>query len=77
MGFVQLGALSVILSDTLVSAFSTGCAIHVATSQLNSLFDIDLPKNEEHTKLIPFKLINVINDRKKLSQSPQSNSQFN
>lgn len=47
MGFMRLGALSLILSDTLVSGFSTGCAVHVATSQLNSLFDISVPKRTE------------------------------
>ncbi|CAG2163251.1 unnamed protein product [Oppiella nova] len=58
MGFIQLGSLSVILSDTLVSAFSTGCAIQVATSQLNSLFDIHVPKNKVYVKWLPFKMVN-------------------
>ncbi|CAG2114065.1 unnamed protein product [Medioppia subpectinata] len=57
MGFIQLGSLSVILSDTLVSAFSTGCAIQVATSQLNSLFDIKV-KDKEPIKGLPFKMVN-------------------
>ena len=56
MGLLRLGALSVILSDTLVSAFSTGCSIHVATSQLNSLFDIRKPNP---VIVGPFKLIYV------------------
>ncbi|XP_054163080.1 prestin-like isoform X2 [Oppia nitens] len=58
MGLVRLGALSVILSDTLVSAFSTGCAIEVATSQLSNLFDIKVPKNKVYVKWLPFKLPN-------------------
>ena len=62
MGAIHLGVLSVILSDTLVSAFSTGCAIHVATSQLASLFDISVPKNEKAISWLPFKLINVMPD---------------
>ncbi|RWS04327.1 solute carrier family 26 member 10-like protein [Dinothrombium tinctorium] len=53
MGFLHLGVLSVILSDQLVSAFSTGAAIHVATSQLSNLFDIKLrPAKSGPLKLV-------------------------
>lgn len=37
MGFLRLGALSLILSDHFVSGFSTGVAVHVATSQVNEV----------------------------------------
>lgn len=40
MGAFRLGSLTVVLSDQLVSGFSTGAAFHVATSQIKDLFDI-------------------------------------
>ncbi|KAB7497897.1 Prestin [Armadillidium nasatum] len=40
-GLLSLGTLSVFLSDMLVSGFTTGCAIHVLTSQIPKLFGID------------------------------------
>jgi len=46
MGFMHLGVLSLILSDQLVSAFSCGSAIHVATSQLANLFGITMKDTE-------------------------------
>lgn len=46
MGFLHLGALSLILSDQLVSAFCCGSAIHVATSQVANLFDITMKDAE-------------------------------
>ena len=33
--------------------------MHVATSQMSSLFDIKFPRNETHVNWLPFKLINV------------------
>ena len=43
MGVFQMGAISIILSDQLVSAFSCGAAFHVVVSQLPSVFEIKVP----------------------------------
>ncbi|XP_023238654.1 solute carrier family 26 member 6-like [Centruroides sculpturatus] len=56
MGILHLGTLTVLLSDNLVSGFSTGAAVHVATSQMKDLFDINIGKYNG-----PFKLIYVRN----------------
>jgi MFS superfamily sulfate permease-like transporter len=40
MGFLHLGILSVVFSDTLISGLETAAAIHVVTSQLPMLFDV-------------------------------------
>lgn len=42
MGILRLGILNIILSDQLISGFTTGAAIHVATSQLKDLFGIKI-----------------------------------
>lgn len=55
MGFLRMGAISLILSDQLVSGFSCGAALHVVGSQLPSVFDIHLPPG----KAGPFQLIYV------------------
>lgn len=43
-GFLRLGALNVYMSDTLVSGFTTGAAVLVLTSQINSFFEIKTPQ---------------------------------
>lgn len=43
MGIFQLGSLSVFLSDTLISGFTTGAAVHVFTSQVKNLFGVATP----------------------------------
>lgn len=55
MGFLSLGSLSLILSDHLVSGFSTAVAFHVATSQFNYMFGLTLPNQRSG----PLKLIKV------------------
>uniref|UniRef100_T1J0G6 STAS domain-containing protein n=1 Tax=Strigamia maritima TaxID=126957 RepID=T1J0G6_STRMM len=40
MGILQLGSLSMLLSETLVSGFTTGAAFHVFTSQVKYLFGL-------------------------------------
>lgn len=56
MGFLRLGSLSLILSEHLVSAFSTAIAFHVATSQFGYIFGFEgLPRVASG----PFKLIKV------------------
>ncbi|CCA65687.1 STAS domain-containing protein [Caenorhabditis elegans] len=46
MGILRLGFLTTYLSDSLVSGFTTGAAVHVFTSQLNKVFGIKLPRHE-------------------------------
>lgn len=55
MGLLHLGIISLILSDHLVSGFSTGVAFHVATSQLSNLFGFSL----QHSHRGPLKLLFV------------------
>lgn len=55
MGCLRLGIISILLSDQSVSAFSTGAAIHVATSQIADLFGWKSPR----TVSGPFKLVYV------------------
>ncbi|KAI2810169.1 hypothetical protein BLOT_001327 [Blomia tropicalis] len=54
MGFLRLGSLSLILSEYLVSAFSTAIAFHVATSQFVQILGFE---NLPRTGSGPFKLI--------------------
>ncbi|XP_027196471.2 solute carrier family 26 member 10-like [Dermatophagoides pteronyssinus] len=54
MALMRLGSLSLILSEQLVSAFSTAVAFHVATSQLSSIFGYN---NLTLAKSGPLKLI--------------------
>ncbi|PIC28303.1 hypothetical protein B9Z55_020268 [Caenorhabditis nigoni] len=46
MGVLRLGFLTTYLSDTLVSGFTTGAAVHVFTSQLNKVLGVKLPRHE-------------------------------
>jgi len=55
MGFLSLGSLSLILSDHLVSGFSTAVAFHVATSQMNYILGLTIPNQRSG----PLKLIKV------------------
>lgn len=55
MSVMRLGIVSVVLSDHLVSGFSTGVAFHVATSQLWNLFGFSLKKTPKGA----FKLVYV------------------
>lgn len=53
MGILNLGVLSLILSDQLITSFSSGAAIHVASSQIGYVFGFTSPKtNSGHFKLI-------------------------
>ncbi|KAK9754976.1 Sulfate permease family [Popillia japonica] len=42
----RLGIVSSLISDTLVSGFTTGAAIHVLTSQIKDLFGYTIPKHK-------------------------------
>ncbi|UYV65129.1 SLC26A2 [Cordylochernes scorpioides] len=52
MGSLRLGSLSVVLSDNLVSGFSTGAAIHVTASQIPDLLGVQFPKRQGRFKLL-------------------------
>ncbi|XP_042860864.1 prestin-like [Penaeus japonicus] len=52
MGLLQLGSLSVFLSDMLVSGFTTGAAIHVLTSQVKYLFGLHIQRYSGPLKII-------------------------
>lgn len=54
MGVLKLGVLSLILSDQLITSFSSGAALHVATSQIGYIFGWTAPKHSG-----PFKLVYV------------------
>lgn len=58
MGMLRLGSLSKMLSEQLVSAFSTAIAFHVATSQLSHIFGLP---NMARVPSGPLKLIRVSN----------------
>ncbi|CAL4171388.1 unnamed protein product [Meganyctiphanes norvegica] len=57
LGLLQLGVLSVFLSDMLVKGFTTGAAVHVITSQTKYIFGISVPR---HTG--PLKVIYTVKD---------------
>ena len=44
MGILKLGVLSSLLSDSLMSGFTTGSAFHVLTSQVPHLLGYRIPK---------------------------------
>ncbi|CAG0914346.1 unnamed protein product [Notodromas monacha] len=52
MSFLRLGTLSVLLSDVLISGFTTGAAVHVFTSQLTGLFGLRLSESQEFPKIL-------------------------
>lgn len=58
MGFLKLGILSIILSETLISAFVTACSYHVFTSQIFALIDVDSKANGDDFELpLPFDIL--------------------
>jgi solute carrier family 26 protein len=52
LGVCRLGVLSVLLSDTLVSGFTTGAAVHVLTSQVKNLLGVKVPRHSGPLKLV-------------------------
>ncbi|KDR19089.1 prestin-like isoform X2 [Zootermopsis nevadensis] len=52
LGVCRLGVLSVLLSDTLVSGFTTGAAVHVLTSQVKNLLGVKVPQHRGPLKVI-------------------------
>ncbi|CAL4076706.1 unnamed protein product [Meganyctiphanes norvegica] len=59
LGLLQLGVLSVFLSDMLVKGFTTGAAVHVITSQIKYLFGISVPRHAGPLK-IPYTYKDII-----------------
>lgn len=52
LGILQLGAMSVFLSDMLVSGFTTGAAVHVLTSQVKYFFGLSVTRYNGPLKII-------------------------
>lgn len=52
MYIFRLGILSFLLSECLVSGFTTGAAVHVFTSQVKDLLGLQLPRIKGNFKLI-------------------------
>lgn len=48
----RMGIISSLLSETLVSGFTTGAAIHVLTSQVKDLFGMNIKSKPGYFKLI-------------------------
>lgn len=48
----RLGILSFLLSECLVSGFTTGAAMHVFTSQVKDLLGLELPRISGNFKLV-------------------------
>jgi len=44
-GVCRLGFLTVLLTDTLISAFTVGAGIHVLTSQITHILGVSIPRN--------------------------------
>ena len=45
LGICRLGALNALLTDPLVSGFTTGAGVHVFTSQIKYVLGLDIPKH--------------------------------
>ncbi|XP_028968860.1 anion exchange transporter [Galendromus occidentalis] len=52
LGICSLGSLSVLLSEPMLSGFTTGAATHVIASQLKGLFDIQVQRRKGVFKVI-------------------------
>lgn len=52
MYILRLGVISSLLSETLVSGFTTAAAVHVLTSQIKDLFGLQLQKRKGLFKVI-------------------------
>lgn len=58
MYVLRLGVISSLLSEALVSGFTTGAAVHVFTSQLKDLLGLQLIKRRGILKVIYVSIIN-------------------
>lgn len=55
----RLGVISSLISDTLVSGFTTGAAIHVLTSQVKDLFGYKIPKHKGMFSIVNVSIVEV------------------
>ncbi len=44
MGLLQFGFITIFLSESLISGYTTGAAVHVFTSQLKHIFGLSLER---------------------------------
>ena len=51
-GLLRLGSLVAILSEAMVSGFTTAAAVHVFSSQIKYLFGVSVPRTSGVFKLI-------------------------
>jgi hypothetical protein len=52
MAILHFGYVTVYLSDSIVQGFTTGCAIHIITSQIPTLLGIKIPTVTGQSKVI-------------------------
>lgn len=52
MGILKLGFITAYLSESFFSAFTTGAAVHIATSQMPIMFGLTIPKHSGVLKII-------------------------
>ena len=55
MAILHFGYVTVYLSDSIVQGFTTGCAIHIITSQIPPLLGIKIPTINGQSKVIKVK----------------------
>jgi MFS superfamily sulfate permease-like transporter len=55
MAILHFGYVTVYLSDSIVQGFTTGCAIHIITSQIPPLLGIKIPTVNGQSKVIKVK----------------------
>lgn len=56
MAILHFGYVTVYLSDSIVQGFTTGCSIHIITSQIPTLLGIKIPTVTGQSKVIKVKL---------------------
>lgn len=59
-GIFQLGALSLVLSEQMLTAFACGATVHIATAQIESILGLKLNKYSGGLKLIYVSKLNQI-----------------
>ncbi|KAL3878660.1 hypothetical protein ACJMK2_030991 [Sinanodonta woodiana] len=52
MGICHLGFVTTYMSDALISGFTTGCAVHVFTSQVKYMFGLHIPRSDGMFQII-------------------------
>ena len=46
MGMFRMGFITTYMSDPLIGGFTTGCAVHVGTSQVKYVFGLHIPRSD-------------------------------